>query len=83
MLQQLIMPCHRSLAHASPLKCYLTMKEAFTINNMFRKIKLVVRKCHDCQTAKHPNLNTCVEMGSVRTKKKGDIVALDFLGPLP
>lgn len=83
MLQQLIMPCHRSLAHASPLKCYLTMKEAFTCNNMFRKIKIIVRKCHDCQTAKHPNLNTCVEMGSIRTKKKGDIVALDFLGPLP
>ena len=39
MLHKLIKPVHESLPHASALKCYLCLREDFTINNMFSKIK--------------------------------------------
>ena len=52
MLFKMITPTHESLAHASALKCYLSLREDFTINNMFRKIKGELKKCYDCQTAK-------------------------------
>ena len=32
-------------------KCYLSLREDFTINNMFRKIKNESKKCYECQTA--------------------------------
>ena len=47
MLFKLITPTHESLAHASALKCYLSLREDFTINNMFRKIKNELKKCYD------------------------------------
>ena len=44
-----------------------------------------VRKCKitECQTAKGPNLHTYVEMQSIRKDQKGELIAVDFLGPLP
>ena len=60
MLHKLIRPTHKSLAHAAALKCYLSLREDFTINNMFRKIKNECKKCYECQTAKGPNLHTYV-----------------------
>ena len=71
MLFKLIKPTHESLAHASALKCYLSLREDFTINNMFRKIKNELKKCYDCQTAKQPNLHTYVEMQSIQKEAKG------------
>lgn len=43
MLEQLITPCHESLAHASALTCYWTLREDFTINNMYRRIKTILK----------------------------------------
>ena len=83
MLFKLITPTHASLAHASALKCYLSLREDFTINNMWRKIKNELKKCYDCQTAKQPNLHTYVEMQSIQKEVKGELIAVDFLGPLP
>ena len=34
MLQKLIQPAHESLAYAAALKCYLSLREDFTINNV-------------------------------------------------
>ena len=33
--------------------------------------------------ARHPNLHTYVAMQSIRAKEKGELLALDVLGPLP
>ena len=83
MLHKLIRPAHESLAHAAALKCYLSLREDFTINNMFRKIKNEVKRCYECQTAKGPNLHTYVEMQSIHKENKRELIAVDFLGPLP
>lgn len=83
MLQTLIVPCHESLGHASSLKCYLSLKEDFIVNNMYRRIRNVLKKCHECQTARYPNLHTYVEMQSIRVKERGELIAVDFLGPMP
>ena len=45
MLKTLTIPCHQSLAHASALKCHLALKEDFILNNMFRRIKAILKGC--------------------------------------
>ena len=42
-----------------------------------------MRRCYECQTAMHPNFNTYKPMQSITAKEKGELLALDFLGPLP
>ena len=76
-------PCHQSLAHASALKCHLALKEDFILNNMFIRIKAILKGCYECQTARHPNLHTYVDMQNIKTQEKGELVAMDFLGPFP
>ena len=53
------------------------------INNMFQKIKIEVKKSYECQTAKGLKLHTYVEMQSIQKENKGELIAVDFLGPLP
>lgn len=62
---EIITPCHESLSRASELKCTWTLEENFTISNMFKQIKTVLKDCHDCHTAKNLNLHTYVFMKSV------------------
>ena len=50
---------------------------------MARKVKTVLRTCHSCQTAKHPNQHTYVEMGNIVIHGKNELLCIDFLGPLP
>lgn len=83
MLDQLIIPCHESLAHASARRCNLTLQEDFYIRNMYRKIVNAIKGCYDCQTSRQPNRHVYVPMQNVIAKKKGDILAIDFLGPMP
>lgn len=83
MLHRLIIPCHQSLAHASAYKCSLTLKEDFYIPGMLTKIKKIIKKCFDCQTAKQPNLHTYVAMQNMPVTERNEIIAMDFLGPLP
>lgn len=83
LVEELTWACHESLAHAGPYKCFLALREDFIWINMLRKIKSLLRTCHTCQTAKYPNLHTCVEMGNIVTRSKNELVCIDFLGPLP
>ena len=78
-LQQL----HLKMAHASPLKRVKILKEDFTITNMYRRVRRLLKTYLPCQTAKAPNLHTYVPMANVITKGKGQMIAIDFLGPLP
>ena len=41
------------------------------------------RTCHDFQISKYPNKHTYVDMNNIITKCKGEILCVDFLGPLP
>jgi hypothetical protein len=83
MVEEITWACHESLAHAGAYRCYLVLREDFIWNNMARKIKAILKTCHACQTARHPNQHTYVEMGNIITKGKGEILCIDFLGPLP
>lgn len=83
MLPEITWACHESLAHAGAHRTYLVMMETFVCNNMMRKIRTILKTCHTCQTANYPNYNTCIEMGSIVTSKKGELLCIDFLGPLP
>ncbi|MFP3031746.1 MAG: integrase, partial [Wolbachia sp.] len=83
LVEELTWACHESLVHAGPYKCFLALHEDFIWINMLRKIKSLLRTCHLCQTAKYPNLHTCVEMGNIVTRNKNELLCTDFLGPLP
>ena len=39
--------------------------------------------CDLCQKCKHPNLSTRVEMQTIQAKEKGELLAVDYYGPLP
>ena len=47
------------------------------------KIKTECKKCCECQTPKGPNLHTYVEMQNIQKDQKGELIAVNFLGPLP
>ena len=74
---------HIKMAHASPVKCVKILQEDFTITNMYRRVRRLLKTCLPCQTAKAPNLHTYVPMANVITEGKGQMFATDFLGPLP
>lgn len=82
-VEPLVWACHKSLAHASPLKCSECLKEHFHCNNLLRKCKSILKKCIDCQTAKIPNLHTYVSMQNIITDSIGKMIAIDFIGPFP
>ena len=65
MLKTLTRPCHQSLAHASALKCHLALREDSILNNMFRRIKAILKGFYECQTARHPNLHTYVDLSLI------------------
>ena len=50
---------------------------------MYRRVRRLLKTCLPCQTAKAPNLHTYVPMANVITEGKGQMIATDFLGPLP
>lgn len=83
LVEELTWACHLSQAHVGPYRCYLAMKEDFVCNNMVRKVKKILKTCEACQKANYPNYHTCVEMGTINAKEKGELVCVDFLGPLP
>lgn len=62
LLSEVTWACHESLGHAGPYRCYLALREDFICNNMYRKVRSILKVCHNCQTAKSPNLHTYVEM---------------------
>ena len=83
MLVTLGWACHQTMAHASSRKCCLALQEDFIANNMHRKLSLILKRCMECQTARSPNMHTYVPMQNVIAGERGDMVAIDFLGPLP
>ena len=64
-------------------RCHLALKEDFVLNNMFRRINTILKGCYECQTARHPNLHTYVDMQNIKTQEKRELIAVDFLGPFP
>ena len=50
---------------------------------MMKKVRAILRACHDCRTSNYTNQHTYVEMKNIITKGKGEILCVDFLGPLP
>ena len=83
MLESITWACHESLAHAGPYRCYLALKEDFVCNNMVRRVRNILKTCHECQTAKSPNMHTYIEQQGIVTQGKGELLCVDFLGPLP
>lgn len=83
LLPELTWACHESLGHAGPYRCFLAIREDFICNNMFRKIRAILKVCHNCQTSKSPNMNTYIEMQNIIVQGKNEMLCVDFLGPLP
>ena len=83
MIDELIWECHLSLGHAGFKKCHLALTESFIGKGLAKRMKRLLSTCDLCQKCKHPNLATRVEMQTVQAKVKGELLAVDYYGPLP
>lgn len=82
-IEQIISECHRIYGHAGSKKCYMILREDFFIPNLYRRIRKQIQSCDDCQRNKIYTQGMYAEMQNILPTKPGDLVSLDFYGPLP
>jgi transposase InsO family protein len=51
--------------------------------NMRRQIERFTKSCDLCQRTKHPNRGICDVMYAIIAENPGDLVTVDYYGPLP
>lgn len=71
------------LGHFGSTKVWRVMKRFFFWNNMARMIYRTLRTCDMCQKAKCKNYSIMGPTQPILTKEVGELVAVDFYGPLP
>lgn len=57
-------------------------KEKFTGNKILKSIKQLIKNCDKFQKCKPDNCHQNAEMTYIVPEKKGNLVAVDFYGPL-
>lgn len=84
MCQTLIKEIHELYGHIGPTKLYKTLKEGFTMDSMMKKIKQFTKVCDTCQKYKDTcNRNLVGETQPMLPEKRGELVSVDYYGPLP
>lgn len=74
---------HEHFGHIGVVKLYLLLKPFLFIIDFKRKLQIIVRTCELCQKVKHPQRNLCGPCNPILAKEPGDLVLVDFYGPLP
>lgn len=81
--EKVILHFHQAMGHFGASKLHVLMKETFYWPSMLPAIKAVTRKCDLCQRTKYLNKRSEGERNPVLTKDVGELVTVDFYGPLP
>lgn len=81
--RELIIEIHEAYSHIGTSKTYNLFKEYFTCNAAHALIKRIVKECDTCQKCKDHYRRGVGETQPIIPKSKGDIISLDFYGPLP
>lgn len=74
---------HEEMGHFAAGKVYAVLKLYFYWPGMRRKIRAVLKTCDICQKAKKPNNTLTGPLQPIIPKDVGELVAVDFFGPLP
>lgn len=65
-------------------KLYHILREHFTMDSMVKSVKQVTKGCDTCQKCKDThNRNLVGETRAIIPKGRGDLVSVDYYGPLP
>lgn len=83
MVNKLIWAFHAQFGHFGASKVFLLMKKEFYFANMRRRIRQTIRGCEVCQKAKFPNRYLEGSTNPIIAKSPGDLVTVDYYGPLP
>ena len=73
---------HDMYGHCGVKKSYEVFKEHFTGDHFYKYIKKLVKTCDTCQKCKDHFRKGVGQTRPVLPKEKGDIVSMDFYGPL-
>lgn len=74
---------HQEMGHFGGQKVFTVMKHNFHWPNMRRQIKHLLQTCDLCQKTKKPNHHLEGPLNPIIAREIGEIVAVDFYGPLP
>lgn len=80
---KLIWQYHQEIGHFAAAKVYQVLKDTFYWPNMRREICRQLRGCDLCQKAKKPNVTIKGPLQPILANDVGELVAVDFYGPLP
>jgi transposase InsO family protein len=83
MSHQFIQEIHENYGHPGVKKTTLLFKEYFTCNQSSAIIKKLIKKCPTCQKCKDHTRAIIGETRPVVPTAKGELVSMDYFGPLP
>jgi hypothetical protein len=81
--EEVIQAFHEQYGHFGVSKVYSMVRRYFFFQNMRRRIERLVKSCDLCQKTKYPNRGLCGEMNAIIAGNPGDLVTVDYYGPLP
>jgi hypothetical protein len=81
--EKLITYVHLEKGHAGTDKCVRSINAMFHLKNLGHKTRKLLALCEVCQKAKFPNWNYDVETRPHLPERKGQLVSVDFYGPVP
>jgi hypothetical protein len=74
---------HEQYGHFGITKIYSLMNRHFFFRRMLSRIERFVKSCDTCQNCKFPNRELSGEMHPIIPENPGDLVTVDYYGPLP
>ncbi|CAB3260074.1 unnamed protein product, partial [Arctia plantaginis] len=81
--KSVVQAIHEEAGHFGEARIKRLISDRFYIPNLTKTLKQILRSCDLCQKAKHTNKSTVGECKAVLTNDVGEIVMVDWYGPLP
>lgn len=83
MIKQLITECHEIYGHVGAAKCYRMLSHDFYYPKLAKTVRQEIARCDRCQRCKVPNRYSYAKMQNIIPDGVGELVSIDFFGPLP
>lgn len=80
--RRLIIDLHTTYGHGGIRRILELFKESFATDQLIRTTREIIKKCDLCQRCKDNNVKLQGETTAVLPKQKGDLVSVDYYGPL-
>ena len=80
---QLVDCIHSKLGYPGVYKTTMYLRQFYYCKSMNKEIKMYVLSCDLCQRVKSPNTKMECPYNLIRSREPGDLVTVDFYGPLP